>query len=120
MNTSRKKYRRSLQVNGLIRLVLLGVIAAVAGGAFVMVKNRQHALANAKGQIENEIFALNKEIETLDLRIAAMIDRDAISSRISDFDGQLVKIERAVKVKCGGANEEQYASYDRGDSENFQ
>ena len=113
MNTSRKKYRRSLQVHGLVRLVLLGVVAAVVAGAFVITKNRQHSLANGKSALEAEILSLDKQIDTLDLRIAAMIDREAIARRLADFGDQLVKIERAETVITGGQDDgrAQFASY---------
>ena len=115
MNKSRKIYRRSLQVSGIARLVVLGIIASVVAGTFVNVKNRQHTLANKKGEIESEITSINKQIETLDLRIAAMIDRDAIASRLRDSASSngLVKIERAEKVISGGDQREQFASYRR-------
>ena len=115
MNKSRKIYRRSLQVSGIARLVALGIIASVVAGAFVNVKNRQHTLANKKGEIESEIISINKQIETLDLRIAAMIDRDAIAARLRDtaLCNGLVKIECAEKVVCGGEQGERFASYRR-------
>ena len=99
-------------MSGLIRLVLLGAIAAVVAGAFVVVKNRQHALANAKGALEGEIASIHKQIETLDLRIAAMIGRDALTERLGDLGSYgLVKIERAETVISGGQDGEQFASY---------
>lgn len=111
MNTSRKKYRRSLQVHGLIRLVLLGAISAVVAGAFVVVKNRQHALANGKGALEAEIGSIHKQIETLDLRIAKMIGRKAIAARMGDMAMGLVSIERTEKLIPGRDEGEQFASY---------
>jgi hypothetical protein len=113
MNKSRKIYRRSLQVRGLIRLVLLGAVVAVVAGTFVVVKNRQHSLANQKSQLETEIASIDKQIETLDLRIAAMIDRDAIAARLPDMGDGLVKIEHAERVISGGRGEDQFASYRR-------
>ena len=104
-------------MSGLIRLVLLGAVSAVVGGAFVVVKNRQHSLANEKASIEGEIVAINKRIETLDLRIAAMVDRDAIAARLDDLGGELVKIERAERVMASGQVLEQFASYRRPRSE---
>jgi hypothetical protein len=114
MNTSRKKYRRSLQVSGIVRLVLLGAIAAVGAGAFVVVKNRQHSLASERSAIESEIVSCQKQIETLDLRIAAIIDRPAIASRLKEMGGAgLVVIESVEKVISGGEQGEQFASYRR-------
>ena len=113
MNTSRKTYRRTLQVRSLALLVMLGIVAAIVGGAFVVVKNRQHSLAKQRGVIESEIASITKQIETLDLRIAAMIDRDAIAARIQDLNVNLVKIERAEKVISGGEAEERFAAYRR-------
>ncbi|MFT4549880.1 MAG: putative TIM-barrel enzyme [Pseudoalteromonas tetraodonis] len=113
MNKSRKIYRRSLQVSGIVRLVMLGVIASIVAGAFVVVKNRQYALANERGAIEGEIASIDKQIETLDLRIAAMIDRDALAARLHDSGNELVKIEHAEKVIMGGDGGEQFASYRR-------
>ena len=100
-------------MHGLIRLVLLGAISAVVAGAFVIVKNRQHALANEKGALNAEIGSIDRAIKTLDLRIAAMIDRDAIAARLGNMGGGLVKIERAERILIAGAQPgEQFASYD--------
>lgn len=113
MNTSRMKYRRSLQVGGLIRLVLVGVIGAGVGGAFVVVKNRQHSLANAKAAMEAEIDQFHKQIDTLDLRIMAMVDRRVLAERLAgDMAGRgLIDIENAEQLSLAGQGGEQYASY---------
>lgn len=113
MNTSRKKYRRSLQVSGIIRLVLLGAISAGVAGGFVVVKNRQHGLANSKVGMESEIVQLHKKLETVEIRIAGMIDRKVLEERIGkDMAGRgLVDIESTETVRAGGQPDEQYASY---------
>ena len=116
MNKSRKIYRRSLQVSGIARVVVLGIIGSMVAGAFVIVKNRQHALANGKGAIESEIVAITKHIETLDLRIAAMIDRDAIAARLGVMGNGFVKIERVEKVILGAPASERFVSYRRQDT----
>ncbi len=107
------KYRRSLQVGGLIRLVLVGVIGAGVGGAFVVVKNRQHSLANAKAAMEAEIDQFHKQIDTLDLRIMAMVDRRVLAERLAgDMAGRgLIDIENAEQLSLAGQGGEQYASY---------
>jgi len=100
-------------VDGLVRLIVLGVITAAIGGAFVVLKNRQHALANEKGSLEGQIGSIYKQIESLDLRIAAMIGRDAIAARLAEMGNGLVKIECAEKLISGGDEGAQFASYSR-------
>ena len=100
-------------MSSLVRLILLGAVVAIVAGAFVVVKNRQHSLANQKSDLEGEISSIGKQIETLELRIAAMIDRDAIAARLGDMSTGLVKIERAERVLSDGEQGEQFASYRR-------
>ena len=111
MNTSRKKYRRSLKVNGIIRLVLFGAVVAIVASAFVVVKNRQHRLANERRAMLNEISTFEKEADTIELRIAAMIDRQAIAARLGVVGHSLVKIERTESVLSDQEPETQLASY---------
>ncbi|MGI9240884.1 MAG: hypothetical protein ACR2RV_08785 [Verrucomicrobiales bacterium] len=123
MNTSRLKYRRSLQVSGLIRLALLGAITAAVGGAFVVIKNRQHGLANAKGQMEGEIEQFNKQIDTLEMRILAMIDHKVLQGLLdSELEGcGLVAIESPELISLDSPRAEQYALYrePRGEEKEF-
>ena len=116
MNTSRKKYRRSLQVHGLVRLVLLGAISALVGGAFVIVKNRQHALANEKGALNAEIVSIDRAIKTLEMRITALVDSDAIAAQLPTMGEGLVAIDRVEKIFliAGAEPGAQFASHDDG------
>jgi len=100
-------------VGGLIRLVLVGVIGAGVGGAFVVVKNRQHSLANEKAAMEAEIEQFHKQIDTLGLRIMAMVDRKVLEERLAgDMAGRgLIDIEQTEQVSLAGQGGEQYASY---------
>jgi len=111
MNTSRRKYRRSLKVNGIIRLVLFATVVAFVACAFVVVKNRQHTLANERRGMLNEIATYEKQADTIELRIAAMMDRKAISARLSMMGHSLVKIRHVEKVEIDGEGETQFASY---------
>jgi len=110
-------------VSGLIRLAVLGAITAAVAGAFVVVKNRQHSLANAKGVMEGEIEQFHKQIETLELRIMAMIDHKVLQRRLDgEMDGcGLVAIESPELISLDPPRAEQYALYQepRGEEEEF-
>ncbi len=110
MNTSRKKYRRSLKVNGIVRLVLFAIAVAFVACAFVVVKNRQHTVANERRQMLEVIEGYEKQADTLELRIAAMLDRQAIAARLEIMGHSLVKIDHAETVN-GSEPETQLASY---------
>ena len=96
----------------MIRLVLLGGIAAGVAGAFVIVKNRQHGMANAKGGMECEIVQLHKQIETLDLDIEEMIGREVLKRLVAagKCGSGLVVIREPETVRSGRQEGEQFVS----------
>ena len=100
-------------MSGLMRLVVLGAISAGVAGAFVVVKNRQHALGDQKRSLEAEIIICNKRIDTAELQLVRMTSPGEVESRLESIGWPMIVIERTEKVTAGIGSRTEYASYSR-------
>ncbi len=98
MTRNRKRYTRSLPLSGLIRIGMFGVLATGLGCGFVHVKNQHVAKGDQKRELERGIVKLEKEIDTIKLRIAEVTDRDAIRIRLHVMGSDLVQIDGHRRV----------------------
>lgn len=96
MVRKRNRYKNSLGVFGLIRWVLVVTILGITGSSYVYIKNQHVVKSNLKKSLEEEIKALDREIETTELRSASMMDRVAIQRKLDFTGSNLRKINPMV------------------------
>jgi hypothetical protein len=93
MARKRNRYRNSLGVSALVRCIAIVVVLGITGSSYVYIKNQHVAKSDRKRALESEIVELGREIETIELRYAAMMDRVAIQRKLDFTGSSLQKIE---------------------------
>lgn len=93
MRRRRNRYRNSLEVSTLVRWILVVLVLGGLASSFVYIKNQHIARGNLKKIIEVEIAQLEREIETIELRYATMMDRVVIHRKLQFTGSGLRKID---------------------------
>ncbi|MFT5471079.1 MAG: hypothetical protein ACI8UO_006212 [Verrucomicrobiales bacterium] len=90
----KRDYQNQLKVGALAKLVLL--LAAICGiaSAYVYVRNQHIRKSDYVRTAEREMTELRAEIQMYELRIAALVDRPALESRLLEQGSELRKIGR--------------------------
>jgi hypothetical protein len=96
----RNRYKNRVGWVMMIRLVLAGGLLFATGAGFVLVRNEHVITGNAIGATEEEIVALDQEIELWELRIAAVRDRHELSRRLrwAQSDLEDIDVNRVIEI----------------------
>lgn len=97
-NRNRKRYQRQLDVGSLLSLLTIGAVAAAVACGFVGIKNARVERSDRKCSLEAEIRTLEKDVETLNQRIASGYDRRLLEGVLRDFGSALVPIESSERL----------------------
>jgi hypothetical protein len=97
MRAHAKKSRHQMEMAGLVRWVLLAATVGAIGASFVLVRNRHVSEGDVILAFEEEIFNLDREIEMLELRVDAQMNRDQIAGGLARH-GSLLKPLDAARV----------------------
>jgi hypothetical protein len=97
-NRNRKRYQRRLDVGSLVALLLLGAVGATVACGFVGIKNAHVKRSDERRSLVDQIRVLEKEVETIDLRIASSHDRRALQLALTDLRSELVPIESSERL----------------------
>lgn len=97
-NRNRKRYQRRLDVGSLVALLLLGAVGAAVACGFVGIKNAHVKRSDERRSLEDQIRVLEKEVETIDLRIASSHDRRSLQLALTDLRSELVPIESSERL----------------------
>ncbi|MFV1994002.1 MAG: hypothetical protein ACC661_01100 [Verrucomicrobiales bacterium] len=77
----------------MIRWVLVVLVLGASASSYVYIKNQHVARGNQKKAIEVDIARLEREIETIELRYASMMDRVVIHRKLQFTGSGLRKID---------------------------
>ncbi len=87
------QYQNSLQIASMVRWVFLLAVFGALGASFVYIRNRHVAKGDEIQNYENVIRNKDREIELLELRIAALMDRNELARELYRHDSELREIE---------------------------
>lgn len=85
----------------MLTLVIVCVVGGVLGCGFVHVRTRGVTNGDLKRGLEREIVSLEKEIDTLELRVAQATDRETLMMRLHMEGSELVQIENQYRTLRG-------------------
>lgn len=96
-----KKNRYRNRVGGLtlLRFLLGGLLLLATGVGFVLVRNDHVLHGNEIRGLEEDIVALNQEIEMWELRIAGVQDRQELSRRLRWVQSDLAAIDSSKVIE---------------------
>ncbi len=98
-NRNHKRYQRRLDVGSLLSLLALGVIVTTVACGFVGgIKNARVERGDRRCSLEAEIRVLEKDVATLDQRIASGYDRRLLEGALRDLGSALVPIESSERL----------------------
>lgn len=83
----------------LVRWISAVVVLGITGSSYVYIKNQYVAKSDRKKALEVEITELGRQIETIELRYASMMDRVAIQRKLDFTGSSLEKIESLIVEK---------------------
>lgn len=89
----RNRYRNRIHWLAISRLVLGAVLLLSTGVGFVLVRNQHVIEGNGIRGAEDEITALDQEMELWELRIAAVRDRQELSRRLRWVQSDLKEVD---------------------------
>ena len=92
MAKNRKRYQRRLDVGSIISLFSLAVVVAVVACGFVGIKNAHIERSDLRRTLEEKIVTMEKEVDTIDLRIAVLCDRRVLTASLLRYGSKLVPI----------------------------
>ncbi|MFK5921973.1 MAG: hypothetical protein QM496_07325 [Verrucomicrobiota bacterium] len=97
------QYQNSLQIASMVRWVFLLAVFGALGASFVYIRNRHVAKGDEIQNYENVIRNKDREIELLELRIAALMDRNELARELYRHDSELREIEsnQVVALRLG-------------------
>ena len=98
MKKNRKRYQRRLDVLSLVALLVFGAVVAGVACGFVGIKNGHVDHSDLRRNLEDEIRVLEKEVETVELRIARGWDRRSLDSALARLGSDLVPIESSEQL----------------------
>lgn len=82
-----------------MRWILVVVVLGITGSSYVYIKNQHVAKSDRKKALEEEINQVEREIETIELRYASMMDRVAVQRKLEFTGSSLRKIDPGVVQK---------------------
>ncbi len=87
----------------MVRWVFLLAVFGALGASFVYIRNRHVAKGDEIQNYENVIRNKDREIELLELRIAALMDRNELARELYRHDSELREIEsnQVVALRLG-------------------
>lgn len=89
----KNRYRNRIHWLTLSRLALGAMLLLATGVGFVLVRNQHVIQGNEIRESEEEIVALDQEIELWELRIAAVRDRQELSRRLRWVQSDLKEVD---------------------------
>lgn len=92
------QYQNSLQIASIVRWVFLLAVFGALGASFVYVRNRHVAKGDEIREHEHVIRDMDREIEMLELRIAALMDRNELARQLYHHDSDLREIETSQVI----------------------
>lgn len=99
MRKQPNKYRNQLGPTATSYMVLVGLILAVTGFAFVYVKNKHLAQEDRKGELKAEIARYNAESEHLKLKVQMRMNPQQIVMALVEKKSGLIKFPPAALTK---------------------
>ena len=98
MARNRKRYQRRLDIGSIISLFSLAVVFAVVACGFVGIKNAHVERSDQRQTLEEKISIMEKEVDTIDLRIASLCDRRVLAASLHKYGSKLVPIETSEEL----------------------
>ena len=92
MAKNRKRYQRRLDVGSIISVFSIVVVVAVVACGFVGIKNAHVERSDLRRTLEEKIATMEKEVDTIDLRIAELCDRRELAANLIKYGSKLVPI----------------------------
>ena len=97
MRRQLNRYRNHLGPTATSYMVLVGVIVAITGSAFVYMKNQHLAQEDRKRELEREITEFEEESEYLNLKIQIVLGKNNLYKALRERNSELrEKINPAV------------------------
>ncbi len=108
----RNRYRNRIHWLTISRIALGAVLLLATGVGFVLVRNQHVIQGDGIRAAEEEITALDQEIELWELRIAAVRDRQELSRRLRWVQSDLKEVDtkRVIEMAPGAVGEVPVAS----------
>ena len=115
MRTRAKRNQHRMEMAGLVRWVLLAATVGTIGASFVLVRNRHVSEGDLILAYEGEIRNLDREIEMLELRVDAQMNRDEIAGNLVRHGSGLkpVNASRVLTVRPDELEESGAVAYAR-------
>jgi hypothetical protein len=98
MAKNHKRYQRQLDVGSIISLFLLALVAAIVACGFVGIKNAHVERGDVRRTLEKKIKLMEKEVDSIDLRISALCDRRVLASSLRQHESKLIPIMRSEEL----------------------
>ena len=98
MAKNQKRYQRRLDVGSIVSLFLLAVVVAVVACGFVGIKNAHVERGDLRRTLEMKIVLMEKEVDSIDLRISALCDRRVLANILRKHESKLVPIMRSEEL----------------------
>lgn len=98
---NRKRYTRNPGLRSILLVLVFGCVATSLGCGFVHMRTRRVTNGDQKRALEREIVSLEKEVDTLELRVAKATDREALMMRMHMEGSDLVQIENQYRTLRG-------------------
>lgn len=97
------QYQNSLQIASMVRWVFLLAVFGALGASFVYIRNRHVAKGDEIRAHEYAVRDMDREIEMLELRIAALMDRNALARQLYEHDSDLQEIDstQVIALRLG-------------------
>ncbi|MEC5126345.1 hypothetical protein VSU19_06260 [Verrucomicrobiales bacterium BCK34] len=99
----KNRYRNRIHWLTISRLVLGAVLLLATGVGFVLVRNQHVIQGDNIRAAEEEISALDQEIELWELRIAAVRDRQELSRRLRWVQSDLKEVDTRKVIEMAPA-----------------
>ena len=98
MAKNQKRYQRRLDVGSIVSLFLLATVVAVVACGFVGIKNAHVEHGDLRITLEKKIALMEKEVDSIDLRISALCDRRVLANNLRKHESNLVPITRSEEL----------------------
>lgn len=96
MRSRKNRYKNSLGLSVLLRWTTVVILLGIMASSYVYIKNQHVAKSDRKKAFEDEIVQLEREIETIELKLASMMDRSTIHRKLQFTGSTLRKIDPRI------------------------
>ena len=98
------RYRNPVRAAVVLRVVFFALLAGMAGGSFVFVRNQHIKKGDEIRQVEMDIAELDQEMQLWEIRIAGARDRIELARRLKWLGSDLRPIDpsRVLKIDSSG------------------